>query len=85
MQELPSAGFVDRRAWDAGIDGPGVCVRIDAETHVGDVQAIERRVAIKQRDGGEPCVLLLLADTRHHRALLEVAGAGLRATFPTPQ
>jgi hypothetical protein len=83
--ELPTAGMVDLRAWDVAIDGPEVAVRIDAETHVGDVQAIERRIALKQRDSGDVCALLLLADTRHHRQLLVGAGAGLRAAFPVPQ
>jgi hypothetical protein len=85
VMELPAAGTVDRRAWDAAIDGPGVCVRVEAETRVGDTQALERRVALKQRDGAADCVVLLLADTRHHRILLEVAGAGLRAAFPMQQ
>jgi hypothetical protein len=83
--ELPAAGTIDHQAWDAAIDGPGVCVRIEAETHVGDVQALERRVALKQRDGFVDCVVLLLAETRHHRILLDVAGDGLRAAFPVSQ
>lgn len=83
--ELPTAGSVDLRAWDAGIDGPEWRCRIDAETHVGDLQALERRLALKQRDGREASVLLLLADTKHHRALLQVAGEGLRSRFPVPQ
>ena len=83
--ELPTAGSFDHRAWDAGIDGPGVRVRVDAETHVGDLQAVERRVALKQRDGREACVVLLLADTRHHREVLDAAGEALRARFPVSQ
>ncbi|HET7182662.1 MAG TPA: helix-turn-helix domain-containing protein, partial [Candidatus Limnocylindrales bacterium] len=59
--ELPVAGVIDHRAWDAGIDGPACRCRVDAETRVGDLQAVERRVALKQRDGREPCVLLVLA------------------------
>jgi hypothetical protein len=83
--EMPTAGTIDLRAWDAAIDGPGVRVRVDAETHVGDRQALERRIALKRRDGREVCVLLLLADTRHHRELLAMAGDGLRVEFPVPQ
>jgi hypothetical protein len=83
--EMPTPGLSDFRAWDAGIDGPGVRVRVDAETHVGDLQAVERRVALKQRDGREECVILLLADTRHHRELLHAAGDGLRSAYPVPQ
>ena len=59
-------------------------MRVDAETHVGDLQAVQRRVALKQRDGRVDCVILLLADTHHHRDLLAMAGAGLRAQFPVP-
>ena len=83
--EMPVPGTVDLRAWDLGIDGHGVRVRIDAETHVGDLQAVDRRVALKQRDGQEPCVILLLAKTRHHRTLLELAGDALRARYPVSQ
>jgi hypothetical protein len=83
--EMPSAGSVDQRAWDAGLDGAGVCIRLDAETHVGDVQALERRLALKQRDTVATAVMLLLSETRHHRELLAIAGDGLRAAFPVPQ
>ncbi len=83
--ELPAPGVSDQRAWDAGIDGQGVLVRVDAETHVGDLQAVERRVALKQRDSRVGCVILLLADTKHHRDLLAVAGTGLRNRYPVPQ
>jgi transcriptional regulator with XRE-family HTH domain len=83
--EMPVPGAVDHRAWDAGIEGPFCRCRVDAETRVGDLQAVERRVALKQRDGREPCVLLLLADTKHHRALLDTAGEGIRTRFPVPQ
>lgn len=80
--ELPAVGAVDHRAWDAAIDGPDCRVKIDAETHVGDFQAVLRRTLLKQRDGREPCVILLLADTRHHRTLLELIGEELAASFP---
>lgn len=83
--EMPFAGSIDLRAWDAGIDGPACRVRVDAETHIGDLQAVERRVGLKQRDGRVDCVILLLADTKHHRELLDVAGHGLRSRFPVPQ
>lgn len=83
--ELPEPGVSDRRAWDAGIDGPGVLVRVEAETHVGDAQALGRRLALKQRDGRVGCVILLLSRTRHHHELLAAAGEGLKAMFPVSQ
>jgi transcriptional regulator with XRE-family HTH domain len=85
VTDMRVPGIGDQRAWDAGVDGAGVRVRIDAETHVGDWQAVERRVALKQRDGQETCVILLLSDTKHHRALLAEAGDSLRARFPVSQ
>lgn len=85
VMELPTPGTTDLRAWDVAIDGPGVHVRIDAETHVGDAQAVARRVSLKRRDGGASCVILLLADTTHHRRLLAGPGQGLRGSFPVSQ
>lgn len=79
--EVPGAGPGDLRAWDAAIDGPGWSVRVDAETHLGDVQAVIRRTLIKQRDSSAGCVLLLLAESSHHRRLVESFGAELAAQF----
>jgi hypothetical protein len=80
--ELPSSAGFDRRAWDAAIDGAGWTLRVEAETHVRDVQALERRIALKQRDGAIDSVILLLSDTRHHRELIATDGTGLRDRFP---
>jgi hypothetical protein len=75
---------MDSRAWDATISGPGWTIGVEAETHVRDVQALERRLALKLRDGHAATAILLLSDTRHHRTLLEVAGPALRETYPIP-
>src|SRR3954464_9332453 len=80
--DLPDAGSIDRRAWDAMIEGPGWLVPVDAETRIGDLQAVQRRVALKQRDSGAESLILLLAETRHHRAVLGLAGDGFRGQFP---
>jgi hypothetical protein len=42
----------DFRAWDAVVSGAGWTIGVEAETHVRDLQALERRLALKQRDGG---------------------------------
>jgi transcriptional regulator with XRE-family HTH domain len=76
------AGTRDQRAWDATISGRGWLVGIEAETHVTDVQALQRRVALKQRDSGVDVVLIVLADTSHHQRLL--ASAPTIAGFTTP-
>jgi hypothetical protein len=58
-------------------------IAIEAETHVRDLQALERRLALKQRDGDMSVLILVLGDTRHHRELVSGAGIALRSAFPT--
>jgi len=72
---LPTAG--DLRAWDAVISGPGWRLAVEAETVLTDVQAVERRLSLKRRDGGVEHVLLLIADTPRNRR----AGAAAPAAF----
>lgn len=79
----------DLRAWDAVIQGfsspPGhqrVRGAVEAETRPVDVQALDRKLALKERDGGVDWLILLLADTRHNQALLAGPGAALKARFP---
>jgi len=69
----------DMRAWDASIDGPGWTAFVDAETRIRDVQALERRTALKARDTGTDRVILLIADTRSNRAILSSVGGSLIA------
>lgn len=70
----------DRRSADGVVDGPGVQVMVEAETRIDDVQALERRVSGKQRDLGVR-VILLVADTRHNRAVVRQTPA-LPGRFP---
>jgi transcriptional regulator with XRE-family HTH domain len=77
---LPNPG--DRRAWDALIRIAQVRVGVEAETRARDAQDLQRRLALKRRDGAVEHVILLLADTRHNRLFLRAAGEGLRADFP---
>ncbi len=60
----------DRRSADVLIDGPSVDEMVEAETRLNDLQALERRIRAKQRDLGVRRVILLVADTRHHRSVL---------------
>ena len=73
---LPIAG--DLRAWDAVIGGSGWQVPVEAETVVDDIQALDRKLALKLRDGGFDHVVLLLADTPRNRA----ASPHLQRTMP---
>lgn len=80
--EVPLSIPGDRRAWDAVIEGRGWRVPVEAETRLRDVQALSRRIALKQRDDQSEVVVLLVADTRHNRHVLRLAGPDLVATFP---
>lgn len=69
--EVPVPLSRDMRSADVVIDGPNVEAMIEAETRLNDLQATERRARVKQRDFGIKRLILLVADTRHNRAVLE--------------
>jgi transcriptional regulator with XRE-family HTH domain len=80
---VPIAG--DLRSGDAMLavkaaEGPAD-VLIEAETHLDDIQLVERRSAAKQRDLGAERLVLLVADTRHNREVIE-RHPELRERFP---
>lgn len=79
---LPLAG--DQRAWDAVITGAGEPIAVEAETRVTDVQALERRIALKLRDSGLSRVILVVAATRSNSRIVREAAASLELTFPVP-
>lgn len=87
--EVPFPGPGDRRAWDAVIGGVHrtgsvgrIRIGVEAETRPNDVQALDRKLALKERDGGVERVILLLSDTRHNRSFLHGPGSALRNRFP---
>lgn len=82
--EVPLPIVGDQRAWDALIRAATFRMGVEAETRPTDAQALDRRLALKQRDGGVDHVCLLLADTRHVRAVIRLYGDQLRASFPVP-
>ena len=73
--EVPLQLTGDLRAWDAEIRGRTWRMPTDAETFLGDVQVVERRVNTKRRDDGAEFFLLLLADTRRNRQAVAAAPA----------
>jgi transcriptional regulator with XRE-family HTH domain len=79
---LPLPG--DLRACDAVLFGSGWALPVEAETRLIDLQALDRRIALKQRDGRMNDVLLLCSDTRNNRAALRVGGAALSDRYPLP-
>ena len=73
----------DRRAWDIVLSLLGGNAGIEAETKPRDLQELLRRKRLRQRDDPEiQRVVLLLADTRHNRALLRASRDVIRAEFP---
>jgi len=82
--EIPLNVAGDMRAWDGGIFGDGWWLPVDAETRPNDLQALERREALKQRDAASEHMVLLLKDTRHNRYLVRLAGPALLKHFPVP-
>jgi transcriptional regulator with XRE-family HTH domain len=76
---LPIEG--DLRAWDAVIRATTWHLPVEADTVLDDIQATERRLTLKQRDGGADHVILLVADTRRNRRAL-AAAPGAFAELP---
>ena len=79
--EVPIPITGDRRSGDAVVSTAEGDVLVEAETHLGDIQAVERRIRAKARDLGAVRLVLLLSDTRHNREVLRLH-AELRAGFP---
>ena len=76
---VPIAG--DLRSGDGLVAGVDWNALVEAETHLGDVQLIERRSSAKQRDLGATRLILVVADTRHNREVIRLHEE-LRERFP---
>lgn len=66
---MPIAG--DLRSGDAVVTIAEGDILIEAETRLDDLQAIERKGAAKARDLGAIRLVLLVADTRHNRRVIQ--------------
>ena len=60
----------------------GTPVAIEAESRLRDIQALERRLALKCRDGNLDRLILLINDTAANRHVLGLHRGGLRERFP---
>lgn len=80
--EVPFPAPGDRRAWDAVISGPTWRCGVEAETRPRDRQALERRLALKERDGDTTSLCLLLLDSRHNRDFVRANREVLVERFP---
>jgi transcriptional regulator with XRE-family HTH domain len=77
---LPIPG--DRRAWDRMLSGAGVRIAVEAETRPTDMQELQRRLALKKRDGQVDRLILVLADTQWCRQLVRLND--IETMFPVP-
>ncbi len=77
---LPLQG--DRRAWDAVLGLEPDPTPVEAEARVRDLQAIDRRCALKLRDSPYSAMVLLVSDTANNRQILNAYRDQLRASFP---
>ena len=80
--EVPVSGAGDARAWDGQFRLSGEFVEVEAEMRLTDLQALDRRIALKRRDAGADLVILLIADTVGNRLALTAHRESLRASFP---
>lgn len=84
LTEVPFPGPGDRRAWDVVIVGPDWRHGAEAETRPRDRQALERRLALKLRDGDVSSMSLLLLDSRHNREFVRANLDAMSERFPIP-
>lgn len=82
--EVPFPDPGDLRAWDIVVSGSGWRHGYEAETRPNDRQALERRLALKSRDGAVDAVSLLLLDSRHNRDFVRANTEVLFERFPVP-
>jgi len=57
-------------------------VAVEAEVRLTDIQALDRRIALKRRDGDIDVVILLIGDTKVNRAVIAAHRSALRPAFP---
>ena len=77
---LPIAG--DRRAWDGVATLGDGALGLEAESRLRDIQALERRLGLKLRDGGLERMVLVVSDTRSNRRVLDLHRDALRPLLP---
>ena len=80
--EVPFPIPGDKRAWDRVLRGDGVVIGVGGETRPTDMQELQRRLALKKRDGGVDRLILVLADTEWCRRLVRLND--LDSAFPVP-
>ena len=80
--EVPMPIPGDRRAWDVVVTIAGRRAGCECEQRLGDLQALERRIALKLRDGAADVLILVVADTAANRRVLRQHREELRGLLP---
>lgn len=70
----------DRRAWDRLLRGEDVVIGVEGETRPIDMQELQRRLALKKRDGGVDRLILVMPNSDWCRRLIRLNDLG--AAFP---
>jgi transcriptional regulator with XRE-family HTH domain len=82
-REIPLPIEGDRRAWDGMIDGDGPPFFIEGESHIRDVQAVERKLRLRLRDDARASVVLLVATrSDHNRRIIAEHRESIRDLLP---
>jgi transcriptional regulator with XRE-family HTH domain len=82
-REVPLPGTQDQRAWDGRIHEGARVASIEGESKLFDLQALSRRIGLKQRDDpGAGAVILVVNRTAHNRRVLAAQREALRVQFP---
>jgi transcriptional regulator with XRE-family HTH domain len=80
--EVPLHGDRDLRAWDAELATADATCKLEAESALYDLQAQERRIALKMADDDAGVVILLVADTHRNRRVLREFRDLIAVRFP---
>ena len=80
--EVPVPIPGDSRAWDVVLGLEPDDVPLEAEARLRDLQALDRRYALKLRDSGFDRLVLLVSDTVNNRLVLQAYREDLRGSFP---
>ena len=80
--EVPLRGDREQRAWDGELAIGRETCKLEAETVLHDLQAVDRRIATKMADDHVVRIVLLVADTRRNRRVLREFRALLSERYP---
>jgi transcriptional regulator with XRE-family HTH domain len=80
--EVPMPIPGDRRAWDVVLTEGTRRAGCECEQRLGDIQALERRLALKLRDGAVDVLILVVADTAWNRRVVREHREALRELLP---